>query len=193
MRYICFIIIAFMIASVPVKFLLAQDQNVKSEVSESWFESQWEHNEQESLSKLPVDLKEDLLKVKEIDLEQYGELLHAAAHAQFDKRFRYMVASEKELYETEMLVEQLELQTEALSIQFEHATDIQRNGLITKLKTTLEKLFDLKEQERKLEVEMLEKELAKLKESLKVRKTNKAQIINRRMSELTGMGNYLDW
>jgi len=193
MRYICFIIIAVMVSSVPVKFLFAQDQDVKSQDSKSWFESRWDHNEQETLSKLPIGLKEELLKVKEIDLEQYGELLHDAAHAQSDERYGYMEASEKERYETEMLVQQLEIQTEALSIQFENATDNQKNGLVSKLKTTLEKLFDLKELERKLEVEMLEKELARLKESLEVRKTNKAQIINRRMSELTGMGDYLDW
>jgi hypothetical protein len=182
-----------MAASVPVKILFAQDTDVKSQDSKSWFETRWEHDEQESLSKLPADLKKDLLKVKEIDLEQYGELLHEAAHARYDEHFKYMEAFEKERYETEMLVQQFELQTEALGIQFEHANDNQKNGLISKLKTTLEKLFDLKEKERKLEVEMLEKELVKLKESLEVRKKNKAQIINRRISELTGMGDYLDW
>lgn len=41
--------------------------------------------------------------------------------------------------------------------------------------------------------EMLEKELAQLKESLKVRKSNKSEIINRRLNELIGKGEYLDW
>ena len=41
--------------------------------------------------------------------------------------------------------------------------------------------------------EMLEKELARLKESLKVRKSNKGEIINRRLNELIGKGDYLDW
>ena len=193
MRYKCIIIIFIMVISVPVHILFAQGTDAESESSESWFESRWEHNEQESLSKLPPELRADLLKVKEIDLEQYGELLHNAAHAQFDEYFGYMDASEKERHETEVLVEQLEIQTRALGIQFEYATDSQKNDLILKLKASLEKLFDIKEKERKLEVEMLEKELAKLKESLEVRKKNKAQIINRRLSELTGMGDYLDW
>jgi hypothetical protein len=40
---------------------------------------------------------------------------------------------------------------------------------------------------------MLEKELALLKESLKVRKKNKGEIINRRLNKLIGKGDYLDW
>jgi hypothetical protein len=44
-----------------------------------------------------------------------------------------------------------------------------------------------------MEVQMLEKELAQLKESLIVRKKNKDDIILRRLSELTGTKEYLDW
>ena len=41
--------------------------------------------------------------------------------------------------------------------------------------------------------EMLEKELAQLKESLKVRKSNKGEIIIRRLNERIVKGDYLDW
>jgi hypothetical protein len=51
----------------------------------------------------------------------------------------------------------------------------------------------MKEKARSLEVEFLEQELAQLKESLKVRKNNKGEIINRRLNELIGKGDYLDW
>ena len=193
MRYIRFIIIAVMVTSAPVKYLLAQDQDDESPISESWFESEWEHNEQESLSKLPADLRADLLKVKELDLEQYGELLHEAAHTQYNGHFEYMEAFEKERYETDILVQQLELQTEALSIQFEHAKDNQKNGLISKLKTKLDELFEMKEKERALNVEMLQKELAQLKESLSVRQQHKKEIINRRLNELIGRDDYFEW
>jgi len=50
----------------------------------------------------------------------------------------------------------------------------------------------MKEKARTLEVELLEKELAQLKESLKVRKNNKGEIINRRLNKLIGKGEYLD-
>ena len=193
MRYLRFIIITAMVASVPVKYLLAQDQSDESQDSKSWFEERWEHNEQETLSKLSADLRADLLKVKEVDLEEYGELLHEAAHTQYEGHFRYAEESEKERYETEMLVEQLELQTEALSIQFEHAKDSEKNGLISKLKTKLDELFEMKEKERALNVEMLEKELTQLKESLSVRQQHKKEIINRRLNELIGRDDYFEW
>jgi len=51
----------------------------------------------------------------------------------------------------------------------------------------------MKEKARILEVEFLEQELAQLKESLKVIKSNKSEIINRRLNELIGKGDYLDW
>ncbi len=44
-----------------------------------------------------------------------------------------------------------------------------------------------------MSVEILEKELAHLKEFLKVRKKNKNEITNRRLKELIGKGEYLDW
>ena len=193
MRYIRFIIIAAMVASVPVKYLLAQDQSDESQDSKSWFEERWEHNEQETLSKLSADLRADLLKVKEVDLEEYGELLHEAAHTQYEGHFRYAEESEKEMYETEMLVEQLEMQTESLIIQFEYAKDSEKNGLISKLKTKLDELFEMKEKERALNVQMLEKELTQLKESLSVRQQHKKEIINRRLNELIGRDDYFEW
>jgi len=51
----------------------------------------------------------------------------------------------------------------------------------------------MKEKARSLEVELLEKELTQLKETLKVRKKNKGDIINRRLNELIGKCNYLEW
>jgi len=51
----------------------------------------------------------------------------------------------------------------------------------------------MKEKAGGLEVEFLEQELAQLKESLKVRKNNKSEIINRRLNELIGKGDYFEW
>ena len=87
----------------------------------------------------------------------------------------------------------LELFTEVLSIRYEHANDKEKTKIINDLKSKLNLLFDMKEKARNLEVEMLEKELAQLKKSLKVRKNNKSEIINRRLNELIGKGEYLEW
>jgi len=80
-----------------------------------------------------------------------------------------------------------------LSFRYKYADDNEKPKIINDLKSKLNQLFDMKEKARNLEVGMLEKELAQLKESLKVRKNNKSEIINRRLNELIGKGDYLDW
>ena len=81
----------------------------------------------------------------------------------------------------------------AIGIQYQHASQDNKQNLKNKIRPMLEMLFDLKEKQRVMEVKMLEKELAQLKESLVVRKKNKDDIILRRLSELTGTDEYLDW
>ena len=81
----------------------------------------------------------------------------------------------------------------SLGIRYEHANANEKQQIISDLKLQLKQLFDMKEKSRSLEVDFLEKELAQLKESLKVRKSNKGEIINRRLNELIGKGDYLDW
>jgi len=80
-----------------------------------------------------------------------------------------------------------------LGIRYEHADESEKPKIINDLKSKLNQLFDIKEKARSLEVEFLEQELAQLKEALKVRKSNKSEIINRRLNELIGKGDYLDW
>jgi len=149
-----------------------------------------EQDEQRILERLPSDVKADLLKVKELDPERYQEMLFNASHL---NDFYIVDSFEKNRMETYKKVEQLEIQTESLGIQYQHS-DAQEKATIKKnLQAKLGQLFDLKEKERRMEVEMLEIELKKLKESLGVRKNNKDDIILRRLSELIGNDDYLGW
>lgn len=146
------------------------------------------------LSKLSPELKAALLKVKEVDQERYEELLEQSSYNSFDMYSGFMEASERERMETDRQIEEMEIQTEALGIQYEHASsENDKQKIVTDLKHILGQLFDMKEKSRSLEVEMLEKELKQLKESLNVRKQSKNEIINRRLNELIGKGDYLDW
>ena len=61
------------------------------------------------------------------------------------------------------------------------------------MKAELNKLFVQKEERRKEEVEILQKELVELQKSLEVRQKNKNQIIERRIQELLEEDEYLDW
>jgi len=151
-------------------------------------------DENELLKKLPPDLKADLLKVKEVDKERYEELLEQTSYNSFDMYTGFMEASEKERFQTDRKIEEMEVRTEALGIRYEHSSsESEKQKIVSDLKGVLNQLFDMKEKSRSFEVEMLEKELKQLKESLNVRKQSKDEIINRRLNELIGKGDYLDW
>ena len=170
--------------------------NKKHVTSYNYDENFSEQDEQEILKHLSPELKNELLKVKEVDQEGYKELLYECSSGSYvyEGYMGYMESFEKERYETENKVNELEVITESLRIRYEHAkNDNDKQKIINELKPNLNQLFDAKENLRSLEVDMLEKELAQLKESLKVRKQNKNEIINRRLNELIGKGDYLDW
>jgi len=152
-----------------------------------------EKEETKILEKLTPGLKADLLKVKELDPEQYKELLHDAQYAHYDIFTGFMDDLERDLYKSERKIDELELHTKVLGILYQHAGQNEKQNLKSEMRTKLGILFDLKEKQREMEVQMLEKELAQLKESLIVRKKNKDDIILRRLSELTGTDEYLDW
>jgi hypothetical protein len=152
-----------------------------------------EQDENEILKSLPPELKKELLKVKELDAKRYQELLRETSYTRYEVYAGYMESYERKRYDTERQVRELELFTETLSVRYEHANDNEKPKIINDLKSKLNQLFDMKEKARSLEVEFLEQELAQLKESLKVRKSSKSEIINRRLNELIGKGDYLDW
>jgi hypothetical protein len=151
-------------------------------------------DEKELLDKMSPELKADLLKVKDIDKEEYEDLLRNVSYSSYDMYTGFMEPKEKERYENERIIDEMEVRSEALGIRYEHSSsESEKQKIASDLKTVLNQLFDMKERSRTLEVEHLEKELKQLKESLKVRKQSKNEIINRRLNELIGKGDYLDW
>jgi len=158
-----------------------------------WGENIDAQEETRILEKLSPEVKVELLKVKDINAESYNDLLRDAQFVNFEIYPGFMESSEKELYQNERKVDELELQTRAIGIQYQYASQENKQYLKNKILPMLEMLFDLKEKQREMEVNMLEKELTQLKESLIVRNKNKDDIIRRRFSELTGTDEYLDW
>ncbi len=135
-----------------------------------------------------------LKEIKEADKMKYYELLNR-------KRFRF---SFPEFIDAERLIRKndeerenkiigLEIETEALAIQYKSASESQKEKIKSDLKSKLNILFDLKEEDRKNEVQDLEKRLKELKSALETRKRNKDEIVNRRIREITGENKYLKW
>ena len=61
------------------------------------------------------------------------------------------------------------------------------------LKRILGKLFDLREADRELELKRLEEELSRLKDTMQKRRDAKDKIIDKRMAELLGEEDWLEW
>ena len=158
------------------------------------FQDMAKKNEDKILKTLPSNVKEDLLKVKAIDEEEYYELLSESPNMYFESGWEFFRDPlEKKRFEQSQKIDQIEMHTEALGFLHQNAKPNEKQKIKTQLRSELEQLFDLKEKERRLEVEMLEFELQELKTSLDARKKNKNEIINRRLNELIGMGDYLEW
>ena len=159
----------------------------------SWDGNIDENEEARILERLTPELRADLLKVKEVDPDQYKELLHDAHFVHYDMYTGFMDDLERDLYKSERKIDELELHTKIMGIQYQHASQSDKQTLKSEMRIKLGVLFDIKEEQREMEVQMLEKEIARLKESLIVRKKNKDDIILRRLTELTGADEYLDW
>jgi len=153
-----------------------------------------EENEGKILNSLQPKIKEDLLKVKSIDKDKYYELLSGSPNLYFESGWEFFLEPlEKKMFDKQQKIEQVEIHTEALGFLYQNSKSNEQQKIKTQLRNELEQLFDLKEQQRRLDIEMLEFQLQELKTSLDARKKNKNEIINRRFNELIGMGDYLDW
>jgi len=68
-----------------------------------------------------------------------------------------------------------------------------RAAVISKLKETVVQLFDLRERIRAREVEMIKRRLEELTQMLEKRKSNRDAIIEKRVKQLSGESDDLDW
>lgn len=150
-----------------------------------------EDEEKEYLKSLDNNLRADLEEIKKINKERYYDLLREAHFTRFD--FSFIDKGEKERIEIEKKVTEYNISTELLGLKYQKAADSDKAKIKSDLVKKLGELFELKEKQRKIEVEQLQKELEELKKSLEVRKNNKEAIVMKRFNELTGVGDYLDW
>ena len=150
-----------------------------------------EQEEQSYLEKITPKLKAELLYIKETDKNKYYELLREAYLKNMD--YPFFQKREKTMHETDKKIFELEVISESLAARFKKANQNDKTKIRSQLSTTLDELFDMREEQRKLEVQVLEGQLAELKKSLKMRLDNKKEIIQRRIQDLLGEDKYLDW
>ncbi len=163
-------------------------------------EKMTEKEEQQYLEKITnPQIKKELQEIKKLDERKYYSLLRETSFLSLPSLYSVgtgevsIVGGEREENDLRKQITELEIYSEVLGVKYKNAGQADKQKLADQLKDTLGKIFDLRENQRKEEVEKLEKKLTELKESIKIRKDNKQQIVEDRFRTLTGKGKYLKW
>jgi hypothetical protein len=82
----------------------------------------------------------------------------------------------------------MERQTRELAMQYRQATKDDREKVKQQIEELVGKHFDVRQQRRALELKRLEQELGRLRETMERRSKARKEIVERRVSELTGQG-----
>ncbi|MCA9733797.1 MAG: hypothetical protein H6696_02120 [Deferribacteres bacterium] len=87
----------------------------------------------------------------------------------------------------------LQHKTKVLAYQYRKAVESDKPALKKQLRNQLSELFDMREQDRELEIQHLEKRLNELRLQLQKRKPNKEKIIEKRLDTMLGVDKELQW
>jgi hypothetical protein len=154
--------------------------------------SYWKLSEQEEqsyLKDLDAELKLKLKEIKKHDADKYAEFLRELHWRQMETHYMTR-GKERERLELERKITESEIRTEALAIKYRANPS---EEIRKELAKNVGELFDQKEKQRKWEVETLENEIAQLKEKIVSRQKNRDIIIRRRVEELLGVEEDLEW
>ncbi len=151
--------------------------------------------EAEYLKNLSPKLKKEMLELKQIDEKAYNKIL-------WKTRFNYslsglnlgaLFSNDKKAASKKKEMSELELYTQILGAKIKHAGSKDREAMSKQLRENLNRLFDLKQENRNKELGSLREKITELSKSIEKRQRNKNAIIQRRIEELTGESEYLKW
>ena len=147
--------------------------------------------EKKILSEMVPKLREQMQRIKKLDKMKYNNLL-------MDSQFRLFELPifgkrDKEASERIKKITGLEIETEALGLEYKKADKAEREKIKQDLLGKLNDLFELRENNRKEEVKDLEGRLTELNRTLDERRKNKDKIINNRLNDLTGEDEDTEW
>lgn len=125
----------------------------------------------------------ELKKLKKENPEEYEEELHhIAEHIGYLKEVQQR---NPEMFERLIEVENLEINSWKIAEEIARTQDAEtKKQLTTQLKNILEEIFEIRLQERMLEIQELEKEINEMKTLIEKRKTMKEKIIERHLMEM---------
>jgi len=125
--------------------------------------------------------------------EQYAQIV--AELVKFERMMRICEKYDPERYRRLRVIQDLSFQERLLAEQYKKTkSEEEKRELKTKImKEVLDKLFDLKLEERKVEVKELEEKLRKIKGEISHREKSKKEILEQHFEEITGQLDYLQW
>lgn len=143
------------------------------------------------ISKIYPHKYENLMKLRGKRPQLYKQtLLRAYKEMEFSQRLK---KENPEQYENLKLERELESQSQELAMQYKNVeTDEERKSIKKKLESVLIQAFEVKQANREYEIQKLEERLNDLIEKNEERKSNKTQIIQKRLDQLLGLDN-LNW
>ena len=159
----------------------------------SFFSKMSKEHEQNILKKYSEQLQKSLKELKQLDEKKYYDILRKRQFDNLVIPFSFDGKENKKQMERKNKINELEILTETLGAKYQNSNKTEKNTIKNKLRRNLLELFTLKEEDRKKEVEELKHKLAKLEKVLNVRMKNKDEIIKRRLEELIGEEDYLEW
>jgi septal ring factor EnvC (AmiA/AmiB activator) len=100
--------------------------------------------------------------------------------------FEAMRHNDPEMFKLVQEDNELDRRTREMGVQFRQAPPEQRERMKQEIHQLVNKQFEVRQQRRTLELKRIEGELQRLREAIERRAKNREQLIERRVSELTG-------
>ncbi len=144
------------------------------------------------LEQVAPERAQRLREIKETSPRWYNMAIRRALAA--EARLSSMASADSAAYRRHRMMFRLEAESEDLAMQYRQAdTDAEREQIRTRLIATLSELFDLREAEKAMEVERLERRLEFLRQKVEERMANKDDIVARRAASMLGERDEMEW
>ena len=146
----------------------------------------------EFLGRLDPEIEAWFRQMKLTSPMRYNRMIHFVA-------FRLAMMENESARDSTILNRQrqimrLQIRVESLSNQYRRSQDQEARASIEReLRTVLDELFDLREEEKRADLERMSRELERLRSIISERRTNKAEIVDRRLQQLIGERETMEW
>lgn len=140
----------------------------------------------------PEERYQKLLDLKDTRPAVYNRLLQKAYRAMH--YMEQLKERDPEQYAAMNEMKELEIQTKELVDQYKNTkSESEQEKLKNQITELLNRIFDIRQQNRQKEIERLEERLAEAKENNKKRLQNKKEIVTDRLDDLLGEEKWMRW